>query len=159
MGENINVRSIQLLESYQNSFNGFSSAVQQKVNSYLAVLENSANRARQLKNEIHSIAERRKAYLNKAKMKMAAAAAEQPANPNHITVAIKRLEGCKEAYEMARRYDEQCDSMLKKLIVSIDQAKQQSIKYRSDLNTIARNGNSFLKNYVIKLKSYSRQNG
>ena len=159
MGEDINVKSIQLLESYLNSFNGFSSAVKQKVNSYLAVLDNSANKARQIKNNIQSIAERRKAYLSNAVKKMAAAAVEQPANPNHIAIAMQRLEGCKEAYNTARQYDEQCDSLLKKLFISIDQAKQQSIKIRSDLNTVSGNGNNFLKDYVIKLKSYSGQNG
>ena len=159
MGEDINVRSIQLLESYRNSFNGFSSVVQQKVNSYLALLEKSANEARQLKNRIHSIAEKRKSYLTKAKAKMVAATAEQPVNPNHIAVAMKRLKGCKEAYETAKQVDEQCDNMVKKIHILIDQAKQQSIKYRTDISQTAGNGDRFLNNYISKLQSYSGHNG
>jgi len=159
MGEDINVRSIQLLESYHKAFTGFSSAAQQKMNSYLAALENSANRAAQLKNNIHSFAEKRKAYLISAKAKMAAAVAEQPVNPNHIAVAMKRLEGCKEAYKTAKQYDEQCDKLIKKIHILIDQAKQQTIKYRSEINQITGNGDSFLNNYISKLHSYSGHNG
>ncbi len=159
MGEDINVRSIKLLESYHNTFTGFSSAAQQKINSYLAVLENSANQANQLKSRIHSFAERRKAYLNKATAKMAAAFAEQPVNPNHIAVAIKRLEGCKDAYETSKKYDEKCDEMVKKIRILIEQAKQQSIKYRTDISQTAERGDSFLNNYISKLQSYSGHNG
>lgn len=159
MGEDINVRSIKLLESYHKTFTGFSSAAQQKINSYLAVLENSANQANQLKSRIHSFAERRKSYLNKAKVKMAAAAAEQPINPIHIAVAMKRLEGCKEAYKTAKQYDEQCDEMIKKIRILIEQSKQQSIKYRTEISLTAESGNTFLNSYISKLQSYSGQNG
>ena len=159
MGEDINVRSIKLLESYHKVFTGFSSTALHKINSYLAVLENSANQANQLKSRIHSFAERRKAYLNKATAKMAAVFAEQPVNPNHIAVAIKRLEGCKEAYETSKKYDEQCDEMVKKIRILIEQAKQQTIKYRTDISQTAERGDTFLNNYISKLQSYSGHNG
>jgi len=159
MGEDVNVRSIQLLESYHKAFTGFSSAAQQKMNSYLATLENTANRARQLKNNIHSFTEKRKAYLVKAKAKLAAAAAEQPVNPNHTAVAMKRLEGCKEAYETAKQYDEQCDKMIKKIYTLIDQARQRTIKCRTEINQITGKGDGFLKNYITILQSYSGHNG
>ena len=159
MGEDINVRSIKLLESYLKAFTGFSSTAQHKINSYLAVLENSANRANQLKYRIHSFAERRKDYLNNATAKMAAAFAEKPVNPNHIAVAIKRLEDCKEAYETSKKYDEQCDEMIKKIRILIEQSKQQSIKYRTEISQTAEGGDNFLNNYISKLQSYSGHNG
>ena len=90
---------------------------------------------------------------------MAAAFAEQPVNPNHIAVAIKRLEGCKEAYETSKKYDEQCDEMVKKIRILIEQAKQQTIKYRTDISQTAERGDTFLNNYISKLQSYSGHNG
>ena len=67
-------------------------------------------------------------------------------------------------YSFNDTYDKEKNSLFfdenqQKLFISIDQAKQQSIKIRSDLNTVSGNGNNFLKDYVIKLKSYSGQNG
>lgn len=159
MGEDINVRSIKLLESYHKSFTGFSSTAQHKINSYLAVLENSAEHARQLKSRVHSFAERRKEYLNKAKAKLAAELLHKPAVPTRIAVAMKRLEGCKEAYKTAKQYDEQCDEMIKKIRILIEQSKQQSIKYRTEISQTAEGGDNFLNNYISKLQSYSGHNG
>lgn len=158
MGEDINVRSIKLLESYHKTFTGFSSTAQHKINSYLAVLENSANHANQLKHNIHSFAERRKAYLYSAENQLEAELRQQPVIPTRIAVAMKKLEGCKEAYETAKKYDEQCDEMIKKIRILVQQSRDQCIKYRTDISQTAEGGNTFLNNYISKLQSYT-ENG
>ena len=159
MSADVNVKSIQLLESYERSFHNYSSVSQQKINSYLALLGNSADKARQFKNRIHSIAERRKSYLSRAKLKLAAAMASDPPVFERIIVAKKSLDGCKKAYDKARQSDEQCEQLYKKLVVEIEQAKQQCLAIRTELSSATERGDSFLSGYISKLRDYSHNNG
>jgi len=159
MAADVNVKSIQMLGAYQKSFNNYSTAAQHKINSYLALLENSENKARGVKQRIHSFAERRKSYLYNAKAKLASTCTANPVVPSRVANATKAVEGCKKAYDKAREYEEQCDKMYKKLILDIDRAKQESIKHRSELNNSASGGNQFLNSYIQKLKEYSGHNG
>ena len=159
MAADINVKRILLLESYQKSFNGFSSASLNNTNSYLSLLSNCSDRARQIKSRIQSIAERRKSYLNNARIKLAAVMIEKPLVPSHIIAAKKRLDGCDEAYKTAKQYYENCERMYKKLLIEVEQAKQQCLKFRSELSETGERGDGYLKEYICKLKDYSQKNG
>ncbi len=159
MSEDLHVRSIRLLEAYHKSFNNYSYTTQQKINSYLAVLESQLTRARQLRTNFHDSLCKRKSCLYNAEQRMASAMAEKPPVPHHIANAIEKYESCKEAYETAQKYDEQCESMVKKLNAQIDQARQQCYKYRSEISAAANNGSRFLFDYISELRSYTDQNG
>ena len=159
MSEDLHVRSIRLLEAYHKSFNNYSYTTQQKINSYLAVLESQLMHARQLRTNFHDFLCKRKSWLYNAEQKMASAMAEKPPVPRHVANAIEKYESCKEAYETAQKYDEQCESMVKKLNAQIDQARQQCYKYRSEISAAANNGSRFLSDYIRELRSYSDQNG
>lgn len=159
MSEDLHVRSIRLLEAYHKSFNNFSYATRQKINSYLSVLDLQLMHARQLRTHFHDFLSKRKSWLYNAEQNMASALAEKPPVPHHIANAVEKYESSKEAYEMARRYDEQCESMLKKIDAEINQARQQCLKYRFEISSAAENGNRFLSDYIRELRSYTNQNG
>ena len=159
MAEDVNVKSVRLLQAYQNSFRNFSSAAQQKIFSYYSTLENCAGRARNAKNGIHHIFQIRKHELYRAQVALAKATSSSPPNPKAIMVATKKYEGCKKAFDFVKQCEENCEKMLKKLHVGISQAQQPCLQYKHDLSQTSANGETFLRNYTMKLQSYSSQNG
>ena len=159
MGEDINVKSIQLLEAYQKCFREYSSAVQQKIISYDFCLERSLNAAMQSKSHIHSIAERIRHKYNNAKSKLMGYMAQKPPVPSQIAIAIKRVQEFKEADKKAKKYDEQCEKVIKKMRANIELARQQNARYKNEFGNMTERGSSFLQNCIFKLKSYSGQNG
>lgn len=159
MGNDVYVKSIQLLRSYQSSFSRYASSFQHGVYNYWATLGHLEEHAKQCKSHMHDLVVSRKHALYGARIDLVQAMSEKPPVPHHIANATKKLDGCKKAYEIATQYDEQCDKMLKTLRARIEQARHQSTLLLNKFNNTVDMGSHFLSGYLMKLESYMNQNG
>ena len=157
MGEDIHVRSIKLLNSYQRSFNSFSSAVRDSSRSlpYFYFLE-SKDRLKRAVDGISYYTRDFKHIMSKISWRLEEAASWDTPAPDLVARYLEDLEKCKNAYARAQNYEEQSKKDQKVILAQLDQVKEEIWKLNNKLDSTTISGRCFLTRYIRILQKYSK---
>lgn len=159
-GADIDVKDILLLGSYKGAFSSVMSSIDGQFNSASMFLDGLVDQyIRQITNSIHTIVSNRQQGIHKAEVDLVKAAAQTPPSPSEIANAVKRMEHCKEAFEMAKKTEKQSEELVKQLRIKVIQARDQVRHYQVDMRNKNSEAVHYLGAYIDALNKYKEQNG
>ena len=157
MGEDINVKSIQLLESYRISFKNFSSSIERSMSSCLFLNWSSPqSRLKEAVRGISYLTDRLKNKIEKISNRLEEAMAREIPAPTLVAHLSEDLQKCQMAYARAKNYEEQSKKELNGILAQIEHVMYESQRLKSKLDNATRSGDLFLKNYIHRLKGYAK---
>ena len=158
-GVDVDVKDLMLLISYEGSFQSAMSSINSQFNFASMLLDNLVDTSRGITSRVRGIVNIRKQGLAHTQSRLVAATKQAPPNPNTIAIAAKHYEHCKEAYELAIKTEEQCEELVRQLIVRVELANEQIRKCQFDVRDKSSSAISYLGAYRTALNQYKDQNG